>query len=128
PGAAFMPRLILIYSGIFILIWLFQLLRPRQVPNDGLSADTETDGTFQFEYRDYLITIAAVIAFVLGVDWLGFEITSFAILAILLYFRMQNITSVIAISAITTFVMYFVFVLLLNVSIPLAFLPSYISF
>ncbi|MDF2994925.1 MAG: Tripartite tricarboxylate transporter TctB family [Xanthobacteraceae bacterium] len=126
PGAAFMPRLILIYAGIFVLLWLARLLLWRTPVVDELGI--ERDDTVEFEYRDYLITIAAVLGFVVALDWVGFEVACFVLLVLLFLGRIPNLALNLLVSALTTIVFYAVFVLLLNVTVPLAFLPAYISF
>ncbi len=126
PGAAFVPRLVLAYTAIFLVIWLIRLL----VLHSPLSNDAKgwEDETFQFEYRDYLITILAVLAFVYGLDHIGFEITCFVVLGALLYPRLSSLTMTLAVSAATVLFIYLTFVLLLNVTVPLLFLPSYLTF
>lgn len=126
PGAAFMPRLVLIYTAIFLVIWLVRLLVLRSPLSD--DADAVEEETFLFEYRDYLFTIAAVLAFVIGLERVGFEITCFVVLGLLLYPRLSSLPMTIFASAATVLFIYFTFVLLLNVTVPLLFLPSYISF
>ena len=128
PGAAFLPRLILIYAGVFTTIWLAGLTFRHPTPGTDSLIDAEDDAAFEFEYRDYFITIVAISAFVLGVDAIGFELTGFLIFAVLLYFRLPSLVMVVLVSFLATLVSYVVFVLLLNVSLPLAFLPAYINY
>lgn len=128
PGAAFLPRLILIYAGVFTAIWLAGLVFWYPAPGTNSLIDAEDDRVFEFEYRDYLITIAAILAFVFGTEEIGFEATSFLVFAVLLYSRLSSIAMVVLVSLLSTLVCYLVFVLLLNVSLPLAFLPAYINY
>ncbi|MFD2031900.1 tripartite tricarboxylate transporter permease [Ancylobacter dichloromethanicus] len=79
PGAAFMPRLILIYSGVFTAIWLGGLLFRNPAPNHDLDPLAADPGRFEFEYRDCLVTAAAILALVYGIDLVGFELTCFLI-------------------------------------------------
>lgn len=126
PGAAFMPRLILIYTGIFLLFWLARILVSQAPVVDELGI--EDDASVTLEYRDYIITIIATLVFVFALDLIGFEATCFAVLVALLHGRMPNLAVNLVVSALATIVFYAAFVLLLNVSMPLAFLPSYVSF
>ena len=128
PGAAFLPRLILIYAGAFTAIWLAGLVFWYPTPGTNSLIDAEDDRVFEFEYRDYLITIVAILAFVFGTEEIGFEATSFLVFAVLLYSRLSSIAMVVLVSLLSTLVCYLVFVLLLNVSLPLAFLPAYINY
>lgn len=128
PGAAFMPRLILIYSGVFTAIWLGGLLFRNPAPNHDLDPLAADPGRFEFEYRDCLVTAAAILALVYGIDLVGFELTCFLIFVVLLYPRLPNLPWVFGVAALTTIFCYVVFVLLLNVSLPLAFLPAYLNF
>ena len=128
PGAAFMPRLILIYSAIFLLLWLARLVIWHKPTDSDAGLDPEADPAFDFEYRDYLITIVAVLAFVFGLEHIGFEITCFTVFAALLYPRLSSLALVLLVSLLSTLFLYVTFVLLLNVTMPLAFLPNYITF
>ncbi|HEY9215466.1 MAG TPA: tripartite tricarboxylate transporter TctB family protein [Ancylobacter sp.] len=128
PGAAFMPRLILIYSGAFTAIWLGGLLFRHATPIDDPDPLVADAARFEFEYRNYFVTAVAILAFVFGIDQIGFELTCFLIFVVLLYSRLSSLAMVIGASLITTIFCYVVFVLLLNVSLPLAFLPAYINF
>lgn len=118
PGAGFMPRLILGYTSVFAVFWLARRIR----------ADGRDEPAEPFELRAYLVTIASVFAFVLLLDTVGFEIASFAVLLALLGPRMGNWLVAAAVAAGTTVLFWAVFVLFLNVSMPVAFLPRFISF
>ena len=81
PGAAFLPRLILVYAMIFLSVLLIQIF--MRAP-----ADPATDaGGFDFEVTDYVVTIAAISWFILGLSYFGFEVTSFTLIAALLIRR-----------------------------------------
>ncbi|MBH0238801.1 tripartite tricarboxylate transporter TctB family protein [Methylobrevis albus] len=118
PGAGFMPRLILGYTAVFIVFWL-----ARRVRADGRDEPAEP-----FELRAYLVTLASVFGFVLLLGTAGFEAASFAVLLALLGPRMGNWLLAAAVAAGTTLILWAVFVLFLNVSLPVAFLPRFISF
>ncbi|MCS0504302.1 tripartite tricarboxylate transporter TctB family protein [Ancylobacter mangrovi] len=130
PGAGFMPRLVLIYTAVFTVIWLGRLVlaRARSARETRALAPAAGDDSIEFEYRGYLVTIATVLAFVVGLQYLGFEITCFGILSLLLAVRLSSVALAVAVAALTTLILYAVFVLLLNVSVPLAILPDFITF
>lgn len=124
PGAAFFPRLILIGTGIFTALWIGLLVLGRLSGRDLLKNE---EPYFDFEYSDYIISIVAVLAYVGTLDLVGFEIGTFALLALLLLPRIGAFAAAAA-AAVTTLVLYGTFVLLLNVSVPLLFLPRYVTF
>lgn len=120
PGAAFFPRLILYFTLAATLaalvVSLFGGFGERKAKR------------FEFEGRDFVLTIATIAGFIVALPVLGFEITSFALLLVLLGLRLNGwLTAVVAALA-TTAVFYVLFVLMLQVSLPLRFLPAYVSF
>lgn len=122
PGAAFLPRLILVYAMIFLSVLLIQIF--MRAP-----ADPATDaGGFDFEVTDYVVTIAAISWFILGLSYFGFEVTSFTLIAALLIRRIGRPVLSLFSAAVATLLFWAVFVISLNVSLPLAFLPRFISF
>ncbi|WP_047148942.1 tripartite tricarboxylate transporter TctB family protein [Aquamicrobium sp. LC103] len=124
PGAGFFPRLALIGAGLFTLAWIGLLLIGGK---ENRTSDEEDPTEFDFELKDYAISIAAVLAYVFALDVVGFEISTFLLLAVLLLPRIGPVAAIVA-GLLTTAVLYGTFVLLLNVSVPLQFLPSYIRF
>jgi hypothetical protein len=131
PGAAFFPMLALGGTGLFILAWIAVaiLRRPAEAAASRPGGEEPADAPrFAFELRDYLVTIAATLAFVYGMNLVGFEISAFAVLAVLLWTRMANPAVAVATAALTMLVLYGTFVLLLNVSMPLLVLPRYVQF
>ena len=125
PGAAFFPQIALVGAGIFVVLWLAILVRRRM---KSMAGTNDNGVEFGFEWRDYFITIGAVLAFVYGLDLVGFEISCFLLLFLLLYSRAGNVITAFLMAAVTTLVLYGTFVLLLNVSLPVAFLPRFLSF
>ncbi|WP_164730483.1 tripartite tricarboxylate transporter TctB family protein [Pelagibacterium montanilacus] len=122
PGAAFLPRLILIYLSIFLAIqFVTVMLKPRLPAGD-------PDGEVEFELVDYLVTIAAITWFILALGMVGFEPAVFVMIAALLVRRIGKPVLSIASAALATLVLWAVFVIALNVSLPMAFLPRFISF
>ncbi|MGV6876494.1 tripartite tricarboxylate transporter TctB family protein [Pseudochelatococcus sp. B33] len=124
PGAAFFPRLVLVGTGLFAALWLGLVLLGRLSGRELMKTD---EPYFDFEYKDYIISIVAVLAYIGTLDFLGFEIGTFALLAFLLWPRIGALAAAGA-AALTTLVLYGTFVLLLNVSVPLLFLPRYVTF
>ncbi|KAA0969583.1 tripartite tricarboxylate transporter TctB family protein [Aureimonas fodinaquatilis] len=123
PGAAFFPRLALIGTGIFTVLWIGLIIRARLGGKDLLGNDTH----FVFEYRDYIISIVSVVVYMFALDIIGFEISTFVFLLALLITRVSPIWAFVS-AFIATLVLYGTFVLLLNVSLPMLFLPRYVSF
>lgn len=121
-GAGFFPRLALIGSGLFTLAWIGLLLTGRKE-----NSDSDEAAEFDFELKDYVISIVAVLAYVFALDIVGFEISTFLLLALLLLPRIGPVAAIVS-GLVTTAVLYSIFVLLLNVSVPLHFLPSYVRF
>ena len=68
--------------------------------------------------------VAVALAYALLLDRVGFEICTFVLIAILLGRRMRLVNTL-WMSAVTTLVIYAVFVLLLEVDLPVRFLPAY---
>jgi len=128
PGPAFIPQIILAYTGLFTVFWLIGLAWSRLRPAADKIDPILDSNRFEFEYSGYFITLATVLAFVVGLDHLGFEITCFAITFLLLYPRVRSLATALLAAMATTLTIYVVFALMLSVSIPLAFLPSYIAF
>lgn len=121
PGAAFLPRLILIYGMLFIGLWLIMALRAA------LSPEGKREG-FVFEYVDFGVTLLAAVLFVQGLERIGFEITAFVLVAALLLQRTRSIVFSLVASALFVVVIWFTFVILLNVALPLQFLPLFLRF
>lgn len=120
PGAAFFPRLILYFTMASALAALLVAV------TSGRSEGAAT--TFDFEGRDFLLTIATIGAFIFFLPILGFEITAFAMMLVLLGLRLDGWMKALVGALLTTAVFYVLFVIMLKVSLPLRFLPAYVSF
>ncbi|MDH3699905.1 MAG: tripartite tricarboxylate transporter TctB family protein [Alphaproteobacteria bacterium] len=129
PGDAFFPRLILIFSLIWVAVLLLRLFRR--------AADTEpTTGlpkTVAVELIPFAVVAGCVLAYIFLLPILGFELCTFLFLFGLLFTRWrdpirQRVIRVAALSLSTTLFFYVVFILLLNVSFPVRILPRYIQF
>ena len=121
PGPGFIPRIILLFTGAFALLWLGRLYLGRGGRrHDPGSPEAEAEAApVVFEYRDFALAIGAGALFAVGLDTVGFA---------LLYPRLDSPATSAFAAVATMLTIYLVFVLALGVSIPLAFLPSYITF
>jgi len=120
PGAAFMPRVVLVCTAFVVVVWLIRTLGHKtKTPEGGES--------FAFQYRAYISTLGGVLAFVVALDWVGFEISCFALFVAYLVPRVSSVWAAVLASALATLVLYAVFVLILGVSLPLLFLPEYVA-
>lgn len=129
PGDAFFPRLVLgftlFWGGVIVLRRLFQTT--ADVP--------DTDEPFDLDVREFAIILAAVVAYALLLDPVGFEVTTAVLLAGLLIPRYrvemtlpQAVVWAVGVSLATVLISWLVFVILLNVDMPLLLLPRYIVF
>lgn len=109
----------------FSAVLLIQNIRPSPPADD--SPDTASGEKITVDLRKFLLTIISSGLLVAGIAYLGFELAAFVFLFFILGQRTNRwiwalITSVIAVG-----IMYFVFVIILNVRLPLLFLPSYLN-
>ncbi|MGI9295767.1 MAG: tripartite tricarboxylate transporter TctB family protein [Pseudomonadales bacterium] len=132
PGDAFFPRIVLIYALIcagFILIR--GLLLPR-----GASLFAGEAATYSIHWPEFATVCVLVLAYGLLLEPVGFEISTFALLMILLTPRIRagqvplgrSLIYALALALPTTFISYVSFGLLLRIPLPLLFLPRYIQF
>lgn len=122
PGAAFFPRLILYFSIAATIAALVAAISNGIGSKIGNAAPR-----FEFKLREFTLTVLAIGAFIGLLPVLGFEITSFGLMLVLLAVRFDGWAQALAGALLTTLVFYFVFVLMLGVPLPLRFLPSYVS-
>lgn len=137
PGDDLFPRLIL---GLVILCGVPLFARRLIEKRRGAVGDDET---FDIDVGGFLITVAIVFAFPFLLPYVGFEITTVAFLTVLFTTRLHGpvaaevVTPAILgaallksafISFVTMLALYFVFVILLSVSMPVVFLPKFIQF
>jgi hypothetical protein len=141
PGDAFFPQLtmgIILICGIPLLI-----NRYRDHVNGHSKIEGEADETFNIDIRGFMIVAAISLSFPFLLPVLGFEIVTFTILTVLFVTRFYEVVSAetltlnifrralikAAIMAMITMCsLYFIFVILLNVSMPVMFFPKYINF
>lgn len=120
PGAAFFPRLVLALALTLTLLWLAKLLL---APPAAKAAEAVV-----FEIPDIAVVAVAAVVFVFGLRYVGFELTLTAIAFGLLLPRLAAWWQAALAAIATTAVCYIVFVAALGVSLPMLFLPEYISF
>lgn len=125
PGAAFFPRIALAIMFVFGVILLIQSVRGSKAEQ---ISDDVAPPKVTIELSGFVLTLFYSALLVAGIWFASFEISAFAFLTYMLGIRTGRwpwsvITSIIAIAA-----MYVLFVLVLQVRLPLLFLPSYINF
>lgn len=129
PGDAFFPRLVLgftlFWAGVILLRRLFQAV--AALPVD--------DPPFRLDGREFTVALAAVVAYALLLEPVGFEVATALLLAGLLIPRYRvempltrAVAWAVGVALATVAVCWLVFVILLNVDMPLLVLPRYLSF
>ncbi len=117
-GAALFPQiaigLLIVCSGKMLVEYLLDRWRGRVDP---VEIDLDIAGLVPM--------VAVALAYTLLIERVGFEICTFVLLVVLLGRRMRLVHTV-WISAAATAIIYAVFVLLLQVDLPLLFLPAYL--
>ena len=123
PGAGFFPKLISIASLIFCFLLLAKrVLQLRSAEKDHQPTLIESG------FGSFVIITGSVVCLLLGMHYIGSELSFFAFLFILLGMRTKRWVWSFVISVISSAVIYIVFVALLNVHLPVLFLPKYITF
>lgn len=123
PGAAFFPRIALAVVLLFSLVLLLQSATKSRLTEADQSALTVTIDLGQF-----VITIVLSGLMVAGLGYVGFEVSAFAFLIVLLGMRTSRWLWSVVVSAISVAIMYLVFVIALQVRLPLTFLPYHLDF
>ncbi len=126
PGDSFFPRLILGMGLIFCVLLIYASAFSKK----GSGPDDQKE--INFPVAPVLLIGVYVLVFVNVLPIIGFELWCFILMFLLLINRWHGemkarVIQVSAGSLVTTAVCYVCFVLLLNVSFPMLFLPSYIS-
>ena len=122
PGAAFFPRIAIFIIIVFSLILLIQTYITRKISTKR-SPETITIDLFKL-----FITVLTSGLLVAGIDYIGFEIASFLFLFLMLYYRTNRVFWSFFTGAVTIIALYFIFVIILKVRLPLLFFPNYIGF
>jgi len=129
PGDAFFPRLAVGYTLIVAaLILLRGILLPRFAAAPGESSHVSV------HWLEFLSVAALVLVYAQLLPPVGFELTTFGFMLILLVPRfvvqhglVQSVVKSVAITIPTVLILYGVFALLLGIHLPLLFLPRYIQ-
>lgn len=123
PGAGFFPKLISIASLIFCVLLLTKRFLQIKKPDQNQQPVLIDAGLGPF-----FIIAGSVTCLIVGMRYLGSELSFFLFLFVLLGLRTKRWVWSLVISLISTAVIYVVFVALLNVHLPVLFLPKYINF
>lgn len=128
PGDAFFPRLVLGFSALFGAA----VIAMRLMPNMATQVEKD-DERFEFDPVETALTTLLVLAYMLLMGVLGFEIATVGFMLLLLWPRMLmppvKAAAVAAItSVVTMLVIYAAFVIGLKVSMPVSYLPAYWNF
>ena len=118
-GAALFPQIAL---GLLILCSA-KMLVERLLERWRGQADRTT--AIDLDIAGFIPMVAVALAYALLLNRAGFEICTFALMAVLLGRRMRLVNAI-CISAASTLVIYVAFALLLEVDLPLMFLPAYL--
>lgn len=128
PGDAFFPRLVLGFSALFGAVVMAMRLMP------GMAAQVEgDDDRFSFDPIETAVTTLLVLAYMLLMGPLGFEIATTVFMFLLLWPRMmmspaKGLAVAAVGSVVTMLVIYAAFVIGLKVSMPVSYLPAYWNF
>ncbi len=120
PGAAFFPQLICTVSLFFSVILLFQ-----RIFRAGRSS---SKGRTSIDLPPFLASFFLVAGLIFAMVRIGSEISFFSFLFILMGWRTGKWFWAFMVAIVSTIVLYGVFVILLNVHLPLLFLPKYVNF
>lgn len=129
PGDAFFPRIILTFILACSIAAAVEIVafgaheKERGEPRSGIGIDIV----------GIAAVAAAVIVYVIALSYVAFEISTFVFVLALLTpaltgSRMIAVAKAAGIAAVTVLVLYFCFVILLDVDFPLLFLPRYVHF
>jgi Tripartite tricarboxylate transporter TctB family len=120
-GAALFPQiaigLLILCSGKMLVEYVLERWRGR----------ADSKGEIDLDIAGLVPTVVIALAYVLLLERVGFELCTFVVMLILLGRRIQLVHAI-WLSAAATAVIYAVFALMLNVDLPLLFLPAYVSF
>ena len=118
-GAALFPQiaigLLIVCSAKMLVEYVVERWRGR------VDSTTEID----LDIAGLVPMVVVALAYALLLERIGFEICTFALMVILLGRRMRLVNTI-WISAVATAIIYAVFALLLQVDLPLLFLPAYL--
>ena len=122
PGPGFFPFLM---SGCLILFSFIHFVSSLRIPK-GQQSNVATFETFPFErngFKRLLIVIAALLAFTIAMDYVGFVLTTFLFIFLILKFvDPQRWSTVLLVATLTTCLSYAIFQLWLKADLPGGFL------
>ena len=129
PGDAFFPRLILVFG----LIWCGVLIYKFGIASNSDERHVEEEEQISLAFIPVALICGFVLAYLYLLPVIGFEACTFLLMFLLLFPRWKGelgarVIQVSLISLVTMAVTYFSFVILLNVSFPVKFLPDFIQF
>jgi hypothetical protein len=125
PGATFFPRISLAIICFFAIVLLFQ--KNSTSRSQGGSEHSVDGGVTYAGPRQFFLTFVFSGLLIAGIAFVGFEPAAFAFLFGILGWRTKRWLWAFVTSAIAILIMYFVFVIVLNVRLPLLFLPPYLN-
>ncbi|MBT3764762.1 MAG: hypothetical protein HOB79_09115 [Rhodospirillaceae bacterium] len=141
PGDSFFPRLSIVLILMCGVPLIFTRYRDHVMGRGELEG--EKDETFSIDIRGFLIVTAVALSFPFLLPIFGFEIVTFSILTLWFatrfneYVTAETMTTDIVVKVlvraavmalVTMCLLYFIFVIMLNVSMPVMFFPKYIDF
>lgn len=131
PGAAFFPRIAIGVILIFSIVLIFQrMISGRQSPETTVEkseAVADKADKIEVEPKPFFVALAFSAVLVFLIDIIKFELAGFAFLFTLLGMRTKRWIWATIVSVIAVLIMYFVFVVVLKVRLPLLFLSPYLS-
>ncbi|HAA91057.1 MAG TPA: hypothetical protein DCS82_13100 [Rhodospirillaceae bacterium] len=127
PGDAFFPQLIIGFGLIWCAILLYRLMSGKDL------ITTDDVAVVVIPVRDFILVCVYVVAYVMLLTPLGFEITTFLFMSVLFLTRFRGelkarLVRIVIVSLITTLVSWACFAIILNVNFPVKILPDYIQF
>ena len=126
PGDAFFPQLIIGFGLIWCAILLYRLMSKRDVlSNDDASIVKIPIGNF-------VLVCLYVVAYVMLLAPLGFEITTVIFMSLLFLTRFRGelkarLFRIVIVALITTIISWACFAIILNVNFPVKILPDFIQ-
>jgi hypothetical protein len=128
PGAAFFPQLILGVLAVLIVALFARALRALRSPpgHEEAAEKRAAAGEVRLDLAAFGLIVGSVFLLIAGIRLFGFEPAATIFLAALLGLRSGRWLRSLIIAAVSAIVMYFLFVQLLKVHLPLALFPRYL--
>ncbi len=122
PGAAFFPRFALGVIAIFAAMLLARRLASRRASQGAAGEDTVS-----IDLAAVAVAAGAGVLLTLALEMIGTEVAVFVYLLVMLGWRTGRWTTSAIAALVSALVVWFVFVIVLKVHLPLAVLPRYIA-